>query len=124
MTLAYGAPEEALAAVAAGRPIVFACGLVATNGAVCVDPIWTREARLGRHAVWSPNRENDSTCKVHKNTQSVVRRPWMPKVIFIFFIYLHSGSIVQMLNCRTQCEMFVQPLRDISANVFLLLALQ
>lgn len=67
VTLAYGAPEEALAAIAAGRSVVFACGLVATNGAVGADPVWTREARLSRHVLWSPNREENSTHELHKS---------------------------------------------------------
>lgn len=77
VTLAYGAPEEALAAIAAGRSIVFACGLVAANGAVGADPVWTREARLGRHAVWSPNSDKDSTCKLHKNVRPSNEMTWM-----------------------------------------------
>lgn len=61
VTLAYGAPEEALAAVAAGRSVVFARGLVAADGAVGAETVWTREARLGRHAVWSPEKERGIT---------------------------------------------------------------
>lgn len=67
VTLAYGAPEEALAAIAAGRSVVFACGLVATNGAVGADPVWARVARLGRHVVWSPNKEKGGTYELHQN---------------------------------------------------------
>lgn len=44
--------------------------------------------------------------------------------MYFIFIYLYSGSAAQMLICRTQCDMFVQPLTDISVNVFPLLALQ
>lgn len=52
MILAYGASEEALTAVTAGGSVVFARGLVAADGTVGTDPVWTGKARLGRHAFW------------------------------------------------------------------------
>lgn len=53
MILAYGAPEEALTAVTTGGSVVFARGLVAADGTVGTDPVWTGKARLGRHAFWT-----------------------------------------------------------------------
>lgn len=50
--LAYGAPEEALAAVTAGGSVVFSRGLVAADGTVGTDPVWTGKTLLGRHAFW------------------------------------------------------------------------
>lgn len=51
MVLAYGAPEEAFAAVTAGGAIVFPGGFVPADGTVAADPIGTRQARLCWHAV-------------------------------------------------------------------------
>ncbi len=41
VALAYGASEEAFAAVAAEGSIVFPCGFVSTDGTVTADPVWT-----------------------------------------------------------------------------------
>ena len=51
MVLAYGAPEEAFAAVAAGGTVVFPGGFVPADGTVAVDPIGTRQAWLCWHVV-------------------------------------------------------------------------
>lgn len=51
VALAYGASEEAFAAVAAGRAVVLPRGLVPTDGAVGGDPVWAGQAGLRRHAV-------------------------------------------------------------------------
>lgn len=52
MTLAYGASEEALAAVTAGGSVVFPGGFVSADGTVTADPVCTDlQARLCRHAV-------------------------------------------------------------------------
>lgn len=53
VALAYGASEEAFTAVTARGSVVFPCGFVSTDGAVAVEPIWTRQAWLRRHAVCS-----------------------------------------------------------------------
>lgn len=42
VTFAYGASEEAFAAITARSSIVFPCGLVSTDRTVAADPIWTR----------------------------------------------------------------------------------
>lgn len=42
VVFAYGASEEAFAAVTAKGAIVFPCGFVSADGTVTADPIWTR----------------------------------------------------------------------------------
>lgn len=64
VALAYWASEEAFAAITAGGSIVFPCGFISTDRTVTNDPIWTRQAWLCRHAVWS-------TKKTKKNTHTV-----------------------------------------------------
>lgn len=56
VAFANGAPEEALAAVAAGGSVVFPCGLVPADGTVGGDPVWPVQAGLRRHAVCSAQR--------------------------------------------------------------------
>lgn len=42
MAFAYGASEEAFAAIAAGGSVVFPCGFVSADGTVTADPVWTQ----------------------------------------------------------------------------------
>lgn len=61
VALAYRASEEAFAAITAGGSIVFPCGFISTDCTVTNDPIWTRQAWLCRHAVWSTKKKQNKT---------------------------------------------------------------
>lgn len=74
VALAYRASEEAFAAITAGGSIVFPCGFISTDCTVTNDPIWTRQAWLCRHAVWSTKKNKIKHTQVNTNAYALCTR--------------------------------------------------